>query len=96
MRKTSSKMTQAACSTQRHWLVTMHAVHRLRPEDAAQHVIERDHHRCRNQDAPVAIEGEERERSEDVKVRLDASAGQVDEQRAHQHLRDGNRVAGRG
>ena len=22
MRKTSSKMTQAACSTQRHWLVT--------------------------------------------------------------------------
>ena len=72
-----------------------HAVHRLRPEQAAQHVVERDHDRGRNQHAPVAIEREEGERSEDVEVRLDATAGQVDEQRAHQHLRDGDGVARR-
>ena len=59
-------------------------------------MIERDHHRRRDQHPPVAIEREERERSEDVKVGLDASAGQVDEQRAHQHLRDGDGVARRG
>ena len=73
-----------------------HAVHRLRPEDPAQHVVERDDHRRRNQHAPVAVEREERERSEDMKVGLDSSAGQVNEQRAHQHLRDGDRVARRG
>ena len=72
-----------------------HAIHRLRPEDAAQHVIERDDDGGRNQDAPVTIESEERQRAEDVEVRLDAAAGQVDQQRAHQHLRDGDDVARR-
>ena len=73
-----------------------HAVHRLRPEDPAQHVVERDHHRRWNQHAPVAVEREERERPEDMKVGLDSSAGQVNEQCAHQHLRDGDRVAREG
>ena len=72
-----------------------HAVDRLRPEDAAQHVIQRHDDGGRNQHAPVAIEGEERQRAEDVKMRFDAAAGQVDQQRAHQHLRDGDRVARR-
>ena len=72
-----------------------HAVDRLRPEHAAQHVIERDDDGGRNQHPPVAIEREERERAEDVEVRLDAAAGQVDQQRAHQHLRDGDDVARR-
>ena len=70
-----------------------HAVDRLRPEHAAQHVIERDDDGGRNQHAPVAIEREEGERAEDVEVRFDAAAGQVDQQRAHQHLRHGDDVA---
>ena len=72
-----------------------HAVDRLRPEHAAQHVIERHDDRRRDQDAPVAIERQERQRAEDVEVRFDAAAGEVDQQRAHQHLRDGDRVARR-
>ena len=70
-------------------------VHRLRPEDSAQHVIERDDNRRRNQHAPVAIEREERKRAEDVEMGFDAPACQVDEQRAHQHLGGRNRVARR-
>ena len=49
----------------------------------------------RNQDAPVAIEREEGQRSEDMEVSLDAPAGQMDEQGAHQHLGDGDRIARR-
>ena len=70
-----------------------HAVHRLRPEDPAQHVIQRDDDGRRNQHAPVAIEREKRERAEHVEVRFDAAAGEMDQQRAHQHLRRRNRVA---
>ena len=73
-----------------------HAVDRLRPEGPAQHVIQGDDDGGRNQHPPVAIEGEKGERPEDVKMGFDASAGEVDEQRAHQHLRDGDGVARRG
>ena len=72
-----------------------HAIHRLRPEDAAKQVIQRDDDRGRDQHSPVAIEREEGERAEDVKVRLDPSSGQVDQERAHQHLGDGDDVARR-
>ena len=58
-------------------------------------VIERDDDRRRDEHPPVAVEREERQRAEDVEVRFDAAAGQVDEQRAHQHLRDGDGVARR-
>ncbi len=70
-----------------------HAVDRLRPEDAAQQVIERDHDGGRDEDAPVAIKRQERQRAEHVEMRFDAAAGQEDEQRAHQHLRGGDNVA---
>ena len=73
-----------------------HSVDRLRPEVAAQHVIERDDDGGRNEDTPVAVDREEGKRAEDVEMRFDAAAGQVNQQRAHQHLRDGNRVARRG
>ena len=71
------------------------AVHRLRPEHSAQHVIERDHDGGWYQHLPVTIESQERQRAKDVEVRLDAAAGQVNQQRAHQHLRDGDDVARR-
>jgi hypothetical protein len=56
-------------------------------------VVEGNDDSCGNQDAPITIERQERERTEDVKVCLDTSTGQVDEQSAHQHLRDGDDVA---
>ena len=89
----SSKMTHAACSSQRHWLATSTPYTDCGQKYAAQHVIQRDDDGGGNQHAPVAIEREERQRAEDVEVRFDAAAGEVDEQRAHQHLRRRNRVA---
>jgi hypothetical protein len=56
-------------------------IDRLRPYDASAEVIGGDQQRRGDQQLGVAIEGQERERPEDVKVRLDASTGQVDEQR---------------
>ena len=72
-----------------------HAVDRLRPEQAAQRMVERDHDGRGHEHPPVAIEREERQRSEDVEVRLDAATGQVNQQRAHQHLRRRDDVARR-
>ena len=72
-----------------------HAVDRLRPEDPAQQVIERHDDCRRNQHPPVAIERQEGQRAEDVKVGLDPPTGQMNEQGAHQHLRDRDDVAGR-
>ncbi len=72
-----------------------HAIHRLRPEQAAQHVIQRHDDGGGNHDAPVTIERQERQRAEHVEVRFDASAREVDQQGAHQHLGDANREAGR-
>ena len=60
------------------------AVHRLWPEIAAQHVIERDDDRGRNENPPITIEGQEGQRAEHVKVRFDAPACEMDEERAHQ------------
>ena len=72
-----------------------HAVDRLGPEHAAQHVIERDDDRGGQQHAPVAVKREKCQRPEDVKVRFEAAAGQVNQERAHEHLRHGDRVARR-
>ena len=44
-------------------------------------MIEADDNRGRNEHAPVAIEGENDERTENVKVRFDSAAGHADEQR---------------
>ena len=58
-------------------------------------MIQRDDDRGRNQHPPIPVEGQERERAEDMEVRFDASARQVNQERAHQHLSDRNDVAGR-
>jgi hypothetical protein len=50
----------------------------------------------RDEHPPVAVEREERERAEDVEVGLDAAAREMYEQRRHQHLPGGYRVARRG
>ncbi len=42
---------------------------------------------------PVAIEREAGQRAEDVEVRFDAAAGDVDQQGANQHLADADDVA---
>src|ERR1700676_161823 len=49
---------------------------RLRPVDAAQEMIGCHDNRRGNNDSPVAIKCEEGKRSEDMKVRLDASAAE--------------------
>ena len=58
-------------------------------------VVGGDDRRGGDQHAPVAVEGQEGQRAEDVEVRLDAAAGQVDQQGAHEHLADGDGVARR-
>ena len=69
---------------------------RLRPVDAADEVIEGNHDGCRHQHAPVAVKGEEGKGTEDVKVGLDPPAGQIDEQRRHEHLRERDDVSRQG
>ena len=66
----------------------------LRPVVAAQALVERHDARGGQQHAPVAVERQERQRAEDVVMRLAVPAGQVDEQRGGEHLADGDRVAG--
>src|ERR1700674_205833 len=56
-------------------------------------MIHRHHDRGRNQHAPIAVEGENNERSEDMKMRFDAAARQGDQQSGHQRLRDRDDVA---
>ena len=67
--------------------------HRLRPVDAADVVVGGDDDRGRDEHAPLAVERQEDERGEDVEVRLDASAGEVNQQRRHQHLAGRDRIA---
>ena len=71
-----------------------HAVDRLRPEHAAQEVVDSHDDGGRNQDGPVAIERQERQGAEHDEVRLDPATGEMDQERGEQHLGDGNRVAG--
>ena len=87
MRNTSSKSTQPACSSQRHSAGGQHAEDRLRPVHAADEVIDGHDHGGRDQHPPVAIERQEHERGEHVEVRLDAAAGEMNQQARHQHLR---------
>ena len=56
------------------------AENRLRPVNAAQEMIGRDDDRRGNHDSPVAIKCEKGERSEDMKVRFDAAAAEMNEQ----------------
>ena len=70
------------------------AVDRLRPEDPPQDVVGDGDRRARHHDPPVTVEGQERERSEDVEVRLGLAPGQVNQQGRHQHLPDRDQVPG--
>jgi hypothetical protein len=69
-----------------------HAEDRLWPVEAAHQVVEGNDRRGRDEYPPVAVEGQQRQRAEDVEVRLDPPVGEVDQQRPHQCLRDGDDV----
>ncbi len=64
-----------------------------REVDAAQDVVDGDDDGRREEDLPVAVEGDEGERAEDVEVCLDPAAREVDEERRHHHLGGGDHVA---
>ncbi len=72
------------------------AVDRLRPEEPAQQMIRGDDDRGRDQDGPVAVEGEEGQRAEDVEVGLDPASGEMDQQGAGEHLCHGDGVPRQG
>ena len=55
-------------------------------------MIERGDDRSRDEHAVIAVEAQECQRPKDVEVRLDPPAGQVNQQRAGQHLGGRNDV----
>ncbi len=71
------------------------AINRARPEDPPQEMVQSHDGRGGDQHPVVAVQGQERERTEDVEVGLDPSAHQVDQQRAHEHLADRDRMSRR-
>ena len=79
MKKRSSNAIQPTYSTQRQGLADAIAVDRLRPVDPPQEVVGDGDRRARHHDPPVAVERQERERPEDVEVRLGLAPGQVDQ-----------------
>jgi hypothetical protein len=71
-------------------------VHRVRPREPADEVVSGDGDGCGEDDPPVPVAGQERERSEHVEVGLDATAGQMDEESGPQDLRKRDGVPGDG
>jgi len=57
-------------------------------------MLDDDNGCCGDQYAPVSIERQKRQRSENMKVRFDPAATQVDEQGGSQHLTDGDHMSG--
>ena len=57
------------------------AVDRLRPEDAAYHVIKADDVSGWDEYPPIPIKGEKGQRAKDMEMGLDSAPGKVDEQR---------------
>ena len=57
-------------------------------------MVSRHNYGRRDEDSPVPIKSQKRERTKNVKVRLDAAPGQVDQQRRSQHLRHGDGMSG--
>ena len=70
------------------------SVHRLRPEESHQQMIQRHHLSGRDQHARIAIEGQEGKRTEDMEMSFDPAAGQMHEHGRPQHLRHRNDVPG--
>ena len=75
---------------------SQNAEDRLGPEHAAQPVVRGDDGGGREEHPDIPVEGQEREGPEDVEVRLDATAGQVDQERGEQHLGHRDHMAGQG
>src|ERR1700687_5143415 len=67
-------------------------INRLGPEEPAQKVICGNDYGGGNKYPPVAIESKNSQGAEDMKMSLDTTARQVDEQRTYKHLADGNHV----
>src|SRR5690606_7502928 len=65
-------------------------VNRAWKESAPSDVVDDDDDRGSDEDAIVTIEGDERQGSEDVKVRLDPPAREVNEQGSSEHVREGD------
>ena len=70
-----------------------HAEHAFGPQGAAQEMVGGDHDGRRNQHGPIAVKGDECERAKDIKMGLDPSAAQMNEQRPEEHLADGDDMA---
>jgi len=60
------------------WRAEGDAVHRLGIPDSAKQMIDRYEQRSRWQHSPVPIARQKRQRAEDVEVRLNSSARQMD------------------
>ena len=82
--------TQNRCSRQPPPLRIGRAIDGLGPEQAAQELVPHHGQRGGEQHLPVPVEGQEGQRAEDVEVRLDAAAREVDEQPRPEHLADGH------
>ncbi len=67
---------------------------RSRPVEAPKVVIQTDHHGGGRQHPPVAVEGQEGERSEYVKMGLDPAPREVDQEGTQKHLGDRHGLAG--
>lgn len=67
-----------------------HAKDRLRPEDATREMVRGHHNGRRNQHLPVAINRQECQRTEHMKMRFEAAAGQVNQEGRGEHLAHGN------
>ena len=63
------------------WRRTEDAVDRLRPEDAAHHVIKPDDDSGWDEYPPIPIKGEKGQRAKNMEMGLDSAPSKVDEQR---------------
>src|SRR4051812_6675336 len=60
----------------------------------SQKMIEAYQDRRRHEHTPIPVKRENDQRTKDMKMGLDAAAGQGNQQRRHEHLGDRNNVAG--
>ena len=68
------------------------AEHRFRPEDSANRVIHCDHDRCRAPARANRDKSQERQRSENMKMRFNSTAGKVNQHGRMHHLRGGDDI----
>src|SRR5213078_3124404 len=68
------------------------SVNRLRPVHSTDKMIGRNNDRGGNQDAPVPVKREKCQGAENMKMCLDSTAGQMNQQCGEQHLSDGDHM----